>query len=90
MMHQPKKLKLRKKDGDLLVIVRKKLINLLGHITKFLPMKKSQGTNHSLDSSQAAMDMDILYFFLKIGSPLFPSPTLAALLQQDWLQLNPL
>ena len=51
-----------KKDDDLQVIERKMLINLLGHITKFLPMKKSQVTNHSLDSSQAAMDMDILYF----------------------------
>ena len=30
-----------KMDGDLLVIERKKLINLLGHITKFFPMKKS-------------------------------------------------
>ena len=51
-----------KKDDDLQVIERKMLINLLGHITKFLPMKKSQVTNHSLDSSQAAMDMCILYF----------------------------
>ena len=57
-----KKTQIKKKDGDLLVIVRKKLINLLGHITKFLPMKKSQVTNHSLDSSQAAMNMNTLYF----------------------------
>ena len=51
-----------KKDGDLRVIQRKTLINLLGHFTKFLPMKKFQVTNHPLDSSQAAMDMHILYF----------------------------
>ena len=57
-----KKTQIKKKDGDLLVIERKKLINLLGHITKFLPTKKSQVTNHSLDSSQAAMDVGILYF----------------------------
>ena len=51
-----------KKDGDLRAIERKAMINLLGHFTKFLPMKKSQVTNPSLDSSQAAMDMHILYF----------------------------
>ena len=50
------------KDGDSWAIERKALINLLGHFTKFLPMKKSQVTNPSLDSSQAAMDMHILYF----------------------------
>ena len=57
-----KKTHIKKRDGDLLVIERKKLINLLGQITKFLPMKKSQVTNHAPDSSQAAMDVDILYF----------------------------
>ena len=57
-----KKTQIKKKDDDLLVIERKKLINLLGHITKFFPMKKSQVTNHSLHSSQVAMDMGILYF----------------------------
>ena len=51
-----------KKDGDLRAIQRKTLINLLGHFTKFLPMKKFQVTNHPLYSSQAAMDMHILYF----------------------------
>ena len=30
-----------KKDDDLRVIERKMLINLPGHFTKFLPMKKS-------------------------------------------------
>ena len=51
-----------KKDGDSWAIERKALINLLGHFTKFLPMKKSQVTNHSLDFSKPAMDMNILYF----------------------------
>ena len=56
------KTQIKKKDGDLLVIERKKLINLLGHIIKFLPMKKSRVSDHSLDSSEAAVDMHILYF----------------------------
>ena len=51
-----------KKDDDLRVIERKMLINLPSHFTKFLPMKKSQVTNYSLDSSEVAMDMHILYF----------------------------
>ena len=58
-----------KKDDDLLVIERKMLINLPGHFTKFLPMKKSQVINHSLDSSEAAMDMHILYFLKRNWIP---------------------
>ena len=36
-----KKPQIKKKDDDLQVIERKMLINLPGHFTKFLPMKKS-------------------------------------------------
>ena len=49
------KTQIKKKDGDLQVIKRK-------YLKKFLPMKKSQVTNHSLDFSQPAMDMNILCF----------------------------
>ena len=77
------KTQIKKKDGDLLVIEKKKLINLLGHIIKFLPMKKSRVSDHSLDSSEATVEMPFSIFKKEIGSLLFPSPTLAALLQQD-------
>ena len=79
-----------KKDGDLRAIERKMLINLLGHFTKFLPMKKSQVTNDTLDPHKQLWTCIFSIFKKEIGSLLFPSPTLAALLQQDWLQLNPL
>ena len=76
-----KKPQIKKKDDDLQVIERKMLINLLGHITKFLPMKKSQVTNDSLDPHKQLWTCAFSIFKKEIGSPLFPSPTLAALFQ---------
>ena len=78
-----------KKDGDLQVIERKTLINLLGHFTKFLPMKNLRSPITHLIPQKQLWTCTFSIFKKEIGSPLFPSPTLVALLQQDWLQLNP-